>query len=55
MDNSVYLFAGFSITWSVIFIYVFKLFREQRALKAQIASIKHTLQKKIDLNGGGEA
>ena len=52
MDNSVYLFAGFSITWSVIFVYVFKLFREQRAFRNQIASIEHTLQKKIELDGG---
>lgn len=50
MDNSVYLFAGFSITWSVIFIYVFKLFRGQRALNAQIAAIKQILQKKIELD-----
>jgi CcmD family protein len=52
MDNSVYLFAAFGITWSVIFIYVFKLFREQRALNVQIAAIKKTLQKKIESDSG---
>ena len=50
MDNSVFLFAAFSITWSVIFIYVFKLFKGQKALDAQIAAIKKTLQKEIELD-----
>lgn len=50
MDNSVFLFAAFSITWSIIFIYVFKLFRGQMALNAQIAAIKKTLQNDIELN-----
>ncbi len=50
MDNSIYLFAAFSITWSVIFIYVFRLFRGQKVLNAQISIIKKTLQKKIELD-----
>jgi CcmD family protein len=52
MDNSVFLFAAFGITWSVIFIYVFKLFKGQRALDAQIASIKKTLQQEIESDDG---
>ena len=48
MDNSVYLFAGFSITWSLIFIYVFKLFRGQKALDARISAITETLQGNIE-------
>ena len=52
MDNSVYLFAAFSITWSIIFIYVFRLFRAQRALDARISAIKETLQGKIELDDG---
>jgi CcmD family protein len=52
MDNSLYLFAAFSITWSVIFIYVFKLLRDQKALDAKISAIKETLQGKIELDDG---
>jgi CcmD family protein len=47
MDNSSYLFAAFSITWTVIFIYVFRLFRSQKALDSQIDKIKKMLQEKI--------
>jgi CcmD family protein len=49
MDNSIYLFAAFSITWSVIFIYIFRLFRTQKVLNYQIYKIKKTLQKNIEL------
>ena len=45
MDNSIYLFAAFSITWSVIFLYIFRLHRSQKALDSQIYEIKKTLQK----------
>jgi CcmD family protein len=50
MDNSVYLFAAFSITWSVIFIYIFRLSRSQKALGYQIKKIKKALQKNIELD-----
>jgi CcmD family protein len=50
MDNSIYLFAAFSITWSVIFIYIFRLYRSQKALDYQIYKIEKTLQKNINLN-----
>lgn len=53
MDNSVYLFAAFSITWSVIFIYIFRLFRSQTALNDQIHKIKKALQKNIESDCGG--
>jgi CcmD family protein len=49
MDNSIYLFAAFSITWSIIFIYIFRLFRSQKALNYQIDEIKKTLQRNIEL------
>jgi CcmD family protein len=49
MDNSIFLFAAFSITWSLIFIYIFRLFRSQKALNYQIDKIKKTLQKNIEL------
>ncbi len=50
MDNSIYLFAAFSITWSVIFIYIFRLFRSQKALDYQIYKIEKALQKNIELD-----
>jgi CcmD family protein len=50
MDNSIYLFAAFSITWSIIFIYIFRLFRSQKALDYQINKIKKTLQQNIELD-----
>ena len=50
MDNSIYLFAAFSITWSIIFIYIFRLFRSQKALNYQINKIKKSLQKNIELD-----
>lgn len=50
MDNSVYLFAAFSITWTVIFIFIFKLFRSQKVLSSQIDKIKKALQKDIESN-----
>jgi CcmD family protein len=50
MDNSIYLFAAFSITWSVIFIYIFRLSRSQKALTYQIDEIRKTLQKNIELD-----
>jgi CcmD family protein len=50
MDKSIYLFAGFSITWSIIFVYIFRLFRSQTALNDQIYKIKKALQNNIDLD-----
>ncbi len=49
MDNSIYLFAAFGITWSMIFIYVFRLMRSQKALDHQIDEIRKTLQENIEL------
>jgi CcmD family protein len=49
MDNSIYLLAAFSITWSVIFIYIFRLSRSQKALTYQIDEIRKALQKNIEL------
>ncbi len=48
MDNSIYLFAAFSITWTVIFIYIFKLFRSQTVLSSRLDKINKTLQKNIE-------
>ena len=53
MDNSIYLFAAFSITWSIIFIYIFRLARSQKALNYQIDTIKKALQKIIEVKDQG--
>ena len=50
MDNSIYLFAAFSITWSIIFIYIFRLSRSQKALNYQLDTIKKALQRNIELD-----
>jgi len=50
MDNSIYLFAAFSATWAIIFLYVFRIYRSQKAVVRQIDKIKEKLQQAI--NGG---
>jgi CcmD family protein len=54
MDNSIFLFAAFSITWTVIFLYIFRLFLSQRDLNRQIYEIEKTLHKKIETDDGPE-
>ena len=51
MDNSVFLFAAFGITWTIVFGYVFKLFREQRALNARIDQIQTTIRRSVRIDG----
>jgi CcmD family protein len=50
--NSIYLFAAFSITWSIIFLYIYRLFRSQKALKFQLSNIEKSLQKNTDPTDG---
>jgi CcmD family protein len=47
MDNSLFLFAAFSITWSIIFLYIYRLFRSQKALNYQLSEIEKALQNNI--------
>jgi CcmD family protein len=54
MDNSIYLFVAFSITWTVIFLYIFRLFLGQRDLNRQIYEIEKTLHKKSKPDDGSE-
>jgi len=51
-NNSIYLFAAFSITWSIIFLYIYKLYRSQKNLNFQLSNIEKTLQKNVDPAGG---
>ena len=48
MDNSIFLFAAFGITWSIIFLYVYRLYRSQKSLDYQISKIKTRLQKNVE-------
>lgn len=54
MDNSIFLFAAFSITWTVIFLYIFRLFLSQKALNRQIAEIEKALRREIEPDDGPE-
>ncbi|MEJ2168067.1 MAG: CcmD family protein [Desulfobacterales bacterium] len=47
MDNSLFLFAAFGITWSIIFLYIYRLSRSQKALNHQLSEIEKTLQNSI--------
>lgn len=46
MDNSIFLFAAFSLSWTIIFVYVFRLYQIQKAMVNQIDKIKNKLANK---------
>ncbi|MBW1999319.1 MAG: CcmD family protein [Deltaproteobacteria bacterium] len=33
MDNVIYLFSAFAVSWTILFIYVFAIFKRQRKLE----------------------
>ena len=45
MDNSLYLFAAFGITWIFLFIYVHSILRRQKTLENRIEKIAEFLEK----------
>ena len=47
MSNTVYLFSAFSITWAILFMYIFRMLREQHELKAKVDRIEALLEKDI--------
>ncbi len=47
MSNTVYLFSAFSITWAILFIYIFRMVREQHVLKIKVDKIEEILEKDI--------
>lgn len=49
MSNTVYLFSAFSITWAILFMYIFRMLREQHVLKVKVDRIEEILEK--DTNG----
>ena len=47
MSNTVYLFSAFSITWAILFIYIFRMVKEQHVLKIKVDKIEEILEKDI--------
>ncbi len=47
MSNTVYLFSAFSITWAILFIYIFKMIRELQVLIIKVDKIEEILEKDI--------
>ena len=43
MEGTLYLFAAFSITWVIIFIYIFSISKRQKTLERQIKKISEAL------------
>ncbi|MFQ5771876.1 MAG: CcmD family protein [bacterium] len=48
MENSLYLFSAFSLTWLIIFLYIYSIFRRQNTLEIKIDKIKAILKKNLD-------
>jgi len=46
MDNMAYLFAAYSIIWTVVFGFLFYLIQKQRKLRRDLDSLKDHLDKK---------
>jgi len=45
MAGTMYLFAGFGITWIILFIYLFSMVKRQKSLEIQIENISSILEK----------
>jgi CcmD family protein len=45
MTGTLYLFATFSITWLIIFLYIFSISRRQKALEREIEKLSEALEK----------
>jgi CcmD family protein len=43
MPGTLYLFAAFSITWLIIFFYIFSISRRQKRLEREIEKISEAL------------
>ena len=47
MENAGYLFAAFTIIWTLVFGYVLSLFNRQRRLRREINSLKEVFKEKV--------
>lgn len=45
MGNEIYLFSAYSITWIIIFLFIYTISRRQRRLENQIAEMKKEILK----------
>jgi CcmD family protein len=45
MDNSLYLFSAFGITWIFLFVYIHSMIRRQKTLESGIEKITEFLEK----------
>jgi CcmD family protein len=48
MDNAIYLFAAFGLSWLLIFFHMFSIFRRQNMLELKNDRIKATLENSRD-------
>jgi CcmD family protein len=48
MGGTFYLFLGFSISWFILFIYVFSMVRKQKTLEVQLKKIESLLTRSDD-------
>ncbi len=44
MSGAFYLFLGFGLTWIIISIYIFIVFKKERSLEKQLQSIREILK-----------
>ena len=43
MGNTIYLFAAFSLTWSIIFIYILSMLKRQKTLEIRIDRLREII------------
>jgi CcmD family protein len=48
MNNAIYLFAAFGLSWLLIFLYVFSIFKRQNMLELKIDKIKAAIENSRD-------
>ena len=47
MSNTIYLFAAFGTTWVILFAYIFRMLKEQKALEIRVEKIREILDKDL--------
>jgi CcmD family protein len=44
MGSTIYLFAAFSLTWGIIFIYILNMLKRQKSLENRIDTLRAILE-----------
>ena len=44
MESTIYLFAAFSLTWGIIFIYILSMLKRQKSLENRIDTLRTILE-----------